>query len=88
MPLKTGYLTSSSVLPPSVAVHGYFSMRLVPNAGGEPPRHERRPHAIKLPLARSAPLLCSAMPDARLYLTDFRFITAQASASKSPLEHG
>ena len=31
-----------------------------PNAGGEPPRHGGHPQATKLPLARSAPLLCWA----------------------------
>src|SRR6266487_1013525 len=31
-----------------------------PNAGGEPPRPGRHPPATKLPLARSAPLRCSA----------------------------
>ena len=36
-----------------------------PNAGGEPPRHVRHPHAKKLPLARSAPLLCWVAGDRR-----------------------
>jgi len=33
-----------------------------PNARGGPPRHVWHPHATQLPLARSAPLLCSARP--------------------------
>src|SRR5712691_7986620 len=33
---------------------------LASNARGEPPRHGRHPPTTKLPLARSAPLLCSA----------------------------
>jgi len=32
--------------------------RAEPNAGGEPPRHGRHPHATKRSLARSAPVLC------------------------------
>src|SRR5436853_408351 len=33
----------------------------MPNAGGEPPRPARHPPATQLPLARSAPLRCSAL---------------------------
>src|SRR5574341_1034872 len=44
-----------------------FLSLVKPNARGEPPRPGRRPPATKLPLARSAPLLCSARGRAQEY---------------------